>query len=185
MELVSAMITLLLVMDPLGNVPVFISHLANVDERRRPRVVARESLVALGILVAFLLFGPTIMQLLHIKEPSLHLAGGTLLFLISLSMIFPGMCRMSAVEPEQGCGEPFIVPLATPMVAGPSTIATIMIFTSRQPDRLGQWLVALVVAWSVTTTILMLASPLSRLLGRRGLVACERLMGMILTVISV
>jgi multiple antibiotic resistance protein len=185
MEFVSAVLALFLVMDPVGNVPVFTSYLAEVAERRRPRVVVRESIVALVILVAFLLFGPTMMRLLHVEQPSLHLAGGTLLFLISLSMIFPGMCRFTADGEEQGRGEPFIVPLATPFLAGPSTIATIMIFVSREPRLFWQWLAALVVAWALTTMILMLSAPLTRLLGTRWLLACERLMGMILTVIAV
>lgn len=184
MELTSAILTLFLVMDPIGNVPIFLAYLKDLDQRRRTRVVARESLIALGILLAFLLFGPTLLKLLHIERPALHLAGGVLLFLIALGMIFPGAKRLAAGdEPHEG--EPFIVPLATPLLAGPSTMATVMVFVSRQPDRLGSWLVALLVAWALTAVILVLSAWLSRLLGPRGLIACTRLMGMILIVIAV
>jgi len=185
MELLSAILTLFLIMDPVGNVPLFVSYLKDVDERRRPKIVRRESLIALAILVFFLLFGRILLEVLRLGAPSLHISGGVLLFLIALGMIFPGIARISVATESQRTGEPFIVPLATPFIAGPSSIAAIMIFISKEPERFWEWLGALVVAWGLTTTILMLSSPLSRLLGPRGLVACERLMGMILTVVSV
>ncbi len=124
------------------------------------------------------------MGLLHIGPASLHISGGVLLFLISVGMIFPGPGHVgvSFVQPVEG--EPFIVPLATPFFAGPSTMATIMIF-SAQPERLWLWTVALVVAWMAAAAILLLSSRLSRFSGLRGLMACERLMGMILTVVAV
>jgi multiple antibiotic resistance protein len=185
MELFSAILTLFLVMDPLGNVPVFLSYLKDVDERRRMRVVVRESAIALVILLVFLFFGPKLMGLLHVSQESLHISGGVVLFLISIGMIFPGPGHLGIALEERGEGEPFIVPLATPFLAGPSTMATIMIFSSGQPERLQLWTGALVVAWVLTTLILMLSSRLSRFLGPRGLRACERLMGMILTVVAV
>ena len=143
-----------------------------------------ESCIALGILLFFLLFGPALLHLLRIQPAALHIAGGVLLFLIAVGMIFPGSLHIggSDVPPAE---EPFLVPLATPLLAGPSAIATIMIFSSRQPERLATWFAALVAAWVATTAILMLAPRLSRLLGHRGLIACERLMGMTLTVIAV
>lgn len=185
MELPSAILTLFLIMDPIGNVPLFVSYLKDVEERRRPKVIRRESLIALAILVFFLLFGRILLHVLRLGTPSLHIAGGVLLFLIALGMIFPGIARISISTESQRTGEPFIVPLATPFIAGPSSIATIMIFISKEPERFWAWLAALIVAWVLTTTILLLSAPLSRLLGPRGLVACERLMGMILTVVSV
>ena len=185
MELISAILTLFLIMDPVGNVPLFMSQLKNVDERRRSWVVARESFFALLILCIFLFFGPALTSLLHIGQPALYIAGGVLLFLIALSMIFPGILNTTSKPDENAGGEPFIVPLATPFVAGPSTMATIMIFTSGRPDLIWQWFIALVIAWGLSAVILMGSSYLSRLLGQRGLQACERLMGMILTVIAV
>jgi multiple antibiotic resistance protein len=122
---------------------------------------------------------------LHIGHESLHIAGGVLLFLISVGMIFPGQWHLMFNAERSQDNEPFIVPLATPLLAGPSTIATLMIFASRRPDQLWQTGAAVIVAWFATAAILMFSPALSRVLGRRGLVACERLMGMVLTVIAV
>jgi multiple antibiotic resistance protein len=185
MDLTSAILLLFLVMDPIGNVPVFMSYLKDVKEERRTWIVARESIVAFAILLAFLLFGPSLMNLLAIGRESLYISGGVLLFLISVGMIFPNHSHLGGVGDAESEGEPFIVPLAVPMVAGPSTMATIMIFSSRPEEPFRLWLFALFIAWVLTTTILMFAPWLSRLLGQRGLRACERLMGMVLTVVAV
>ena len=185
MDLASAILTLFLIMDPIGNVPAFLGYLRHVEERRRARVVLRESIIALLILMFFLFGGQTLAHLLRIEPPALHISGGVLLFLISLGMIFPGATHVGTAHEPTTESEPFIVPLATPLLAGPSCIATIMIFISNEPQRLPQWLLALVVAWVLTTLILLLAPRLSRLLGPRGLTACERLMGMILIVVAV
>jgi multiple antibiotic resistance protein len=184
MEVVSLGLTLFLVMDPLGNVPVFLACLRGVDDRRKLRVVIRESIFALFILLAFLFFGLTLTRILHIGPEALHIAGGVLLFIISLGMIFPRQNFPSPVD-HPGEEEPFIVPLATPLIAGPSCIATLMVFASRQPGQIGLYAAILVAAWIPATLILMASAPISRLLGHRGLAACERLMGMILTVIAV
>jgi multiple antibiotic resistance protein len=184
-SLATAMLTIFMVMDPIGNVPVFLGLLKDVEEGRRTWIVARESVFALLILLFFLFFGPTLMELLHIQPPSLFISGGVLLFVIALGMIFPNIMHRGPGEESQIEGEPFIVPLATPLLAGPSTMATIMIFTSRQPQQLVRWMVALCMAWVIATVILLLSPRLSRFLGRRGLQACERLMGMILTVVAV
>jgi multiple antibiotic resistance protein len=176
-------------MDPLGNVPVFMSYLKDVKEDRRTWIVWRESVIALLILLLFLLFGPTLMSLLEIHSASLHISGGVLLFLISVGMIFPGSGHIGIQTNGQANGktdgEPFIVPLAVPFIAGPSTMATIMIFSSQPEVFRGFWVGALVAAWVLTTAILMLSPWFSRLLGPRGLHACERLMGMVLTVLAV
>jgi len=184
MKLVSAILTLFLVMDPIGNVPVFMSYLKDVKEGRRARVVARESVFALLILLSFLFFGPALMSVLGIAKESLYISGGVLLFLISVGMIFPGSGHLGMLTDDATEGEPFIVPLAVPLVAGPSSMATIMIFAS-QPESLWLWVEALVAAWALTAAILMLAPGFSRILGPRGLRACERLMGMVLTVLAV
>jgi multiple antibiotic resistance protein len=185
MKLTSAILLLFLVMDPIGNIPVFMGYLKDVKEERRLLIVARESFIALGILMAFLLLGPELMALLAITRESLYISGGVLLFLISVGMIFPGTSHLGTHADPETEGEPFIVPLAVPFVAGPSTMAMIMIFRSNPDEPFSLWLTALFVAWVLTATILMLAPGLSRLLGRRGLTACERLMGMVLTVVAV
>ncbi len=184
MKLLSAFLTLFIIMDPIGNIPIFMCYLKDVREDRKTWVVARECVFALLILLFFLFGGPWLTRLLAIGPESLYIAGGVLLFLISVGMIFPGQSHASVPLDEPVEGEPFIVPLAVPFVAGPSTMATIMIFSS-QEEPTWFWVVALAAAWSLTTALLLLAPSLSRLLGRRGLRACERLMGMVLTVVAV
>lgn len=186
MKLLSAILTLFFIMDPIGNVPVFVAFLKDVREGRRTWVVARESLFALLVLLAFLFFGPSLMQLLGISQASLFISGGVLLFLVAVGMIFPSPVHLVALpdRPDDGDGEPFFVPLAVPLIAGPSTMATIMIFSSQQ-ENLWVWLAALVTAWILTTAILLLSPWLCRRLGPRGLRASERLMGMVLTVLAV
>jgi multiple antibiotic resistance protein len=185
MQLLSAVLTLFLVMDPIGNVPMFMVYLRDVKGRRKLWVVARESIIALAVLLFFLFFGRQLMSLLGIGQESLHIAGGVLLMLISLEMIFPGRWQLGSLvgEESEGEGEPFIVPLAIPLIAGPSTMATIMILSS-QPG-LWNWVSGLVIAWVCSTAILLLASRFSWILGPRGLQAAERLMGMILTLVAV
>ena len=180
---VSAVFMLTLVMDPLGNIPMFISALKDVPADRKRAVLARELLIALGVMLFFLLFGKYIVSFLAIDPTAMSVAGGIVLFLIALQMIFPTQHAQFGGSPE---GEPFIVPLAIPLVAGPSTLTTVLLFSLREPGKLGHWAVVVVVAWLVTAAILgALADSLSRLLGRRGLMAMEKLMGMILTTISV
>ena len=185
MELLSAILTLFLVMDPIGNVPFFVSAFKDVEQSRRIWVVARECIIALLVLLVFLFFGPALMLLLGIGQASLHISGGVVLFIISVGIIFPSQSHLGSLSDKELENEPFIVPLAIPFIAGPSTMATIMILGSRKPDQ--PWLLAgvLVAAWILTATILMLSAPLSRILGRHGLKASERLMGMILAVVAV
>lgn len=182
MTLLSAVILLFLVMDPLGNVPVFLTVLQDVDSSKRNKIVFRELIIAFCVLAFFLLGGRYILVLLQITEPSLSIAGGIILFLIALKMIFPIHEGTFGESPE---GEPFIVPLAIPLVAGPSAITTVLLLATREPTRLTEWFLALVCAWVLTAAILLLSTTLSRFLGKRGLVALQRLMGMLLTTIAV
>jgi MarC family membrane protein len=181
MSIVSSALLLLLVMDPLGNIPAFLSALKDVDPRRQHRIVVRELLIALVIMIVFLFAGQVVLGLFHISESALTIAGGVILFLIALRMVFPSADRPG----EDVTGEPFIVPLAIPFVAGPSLLATELLLMSRQPERWRDWLLALAGAWLATAIILMLASRLRAFLSQKGLVAMERLMGMILVAIAV
>lgn len=181
MTLLSATILLFLVMDPLGNVPPFVAALARVAPERRTRVVARELLIALAALVLFLFGGRSALDLLGIREESIAIAGGIVLFLISMRMLFPG----SMGSDEQIEGEPFIVPLAIPFVAGPSALATLLLLAGREGARPTVLLGALLLAWAASAIILLAAPLLQRALGERGLVALERLMGLLLVALSV
>lgn len=182
MTLYTAIITLILVMDPLGNIPVFLSILSHVKPKRRRFIILREALIAYFILLFFLLFGQHILQGMHISQPALAIAGGIILFLIAIRMIFPDNTQEDKTKESL---EPFIVPLAIPLIAGPSTMAMVMLLASQAPYNMSRWISALSIAWFITTFILLFAGLLSRFLGIRGLIAIERLMGMILTTMAV
>lgn len=181
-SLLTITVTLILVMDPLGNIPIFLSVLHSVDPKRRPGIIIRECVIAFFILTIFLFFGQHILHALGISMSALSIAGGIILFLIALRMIFPANNEDS--QREASYGEPFIVPLAIPLVAGPSAIATILLFASHDV-HLGWLLIALALATSVSLIILLFSEQLRKLLGKKGLVAIERLMGMVLTTIAV
>lgn len=180
-KILSASLLLFLVMDPLGNIPVFLGVLERVSESRRQRIIARELAVALLALILFLAIGEPFLDFAGIRQESLSVAGGIVVFLIALRMIFPATMR-TAPEDEID-GEPFIVPLAIPLIAGPSAFATLLLLSSQTTTlTLG---LALVLAWASTAAILLASSWLRRLLGRRGLIAMERLMGMVLVALAV
>jgi multiple antibiotic resistance protein len=181
MTIASAAFLLFLVMDPLGNIPFFLSALARVEPSRRVWVVTRELAVAYVVLVLFLFVGSPLMRLMHISEPALTIAGGVILFLIALRMVFPSAHGMQ----EETDGEPFIVPLAIPYVAGPSALATVILMMSKAPEDWPKWLAAVTLAWGVSAVIIAGGSALSRVLGHKGLVAMERLMGMVLVAVAV
>jgi len=182
MDVLSTALTLLLVMDPLGNIPNFMAALKGVPEARRSRIILRECLFALGILLAVFAGGRGFMAAFHLSSEALRISGGIMLFLIAIRMIFPshGLDR-----PEQPEEEPFIVPLATPLIAGPSLIATIMILAGNPANPRAGILIAIVSSWLLSTLILLSAPFFSRILRRRGLMAVERLMGMLLIVVAV
>ena len=182
MTLVSAAVLLFLVMDPLGNLPVFLSALKRVPPERQTRVVLREMIFALIALLLFLLLGGHLLRLLGLSEPALGVAGGVILMLIALRMIFPS--RETSME-EDVDSEPFIVPLAIPYVAGPSALATVLLLMTREPGRWLEWVLALLLAWSACLPIMLLSGTLRRWLGVRGLIAVERLMGLVLVTIAV
>jgi MarC family membrane protein len=178
----SAVVILLLVMDPIGNIPLFVSVLRPVEAARRTRVILRECAIAFVVLLAFVFFGAAILGVLGLSDPSLTIAGGLILFLIALRMIFH---RPDGIFGDTVSGEPFIVPLAIPSIAGPAAIATVMLLVSRAPQRLLEWCVAVSVAMLVTVALLVSADRLAKLAGAQGLLAFERLMGLILTAIAV
>ena len=182
MTLYSATITLILVMDPLGNIPLFLSVLNHVEPKKRQRIILRETFIAFIILTLFLFFGQYILEGMHISEAALQIAGGIILFLIAIRMIFPEDRHEDKSRPMN---DPFIVPLAVPLVAGPSTMALVMLLANQAPYDMFRWFIALTIAWFVTTIILVFADFLRKMLGQRGLTAIERLMGMLLTTMAV
>ena len=182
MTLLSAAVLLFLVMDPLGNVPLFLAALRHVPPERYRRIIVRDLLIALAIMVGFLFAGKYLLDVLNVSAAALPAAGGVILLLIAMRMIFPSSERTLHEEVRE---EPFIVPLAVPYTAGPSVLATELLLMSREPDRWPIWLAAVGLAWLASVVILYLASDLRKLLGERGLTALERLMGMILVIVAV
>lgn len=181
-DLISAFVLLFLVLDPLGNLPVVASLLKQVDTKRRARVVARECLIAYLILLAFMFGGRQFLDVMHLSEISLSIAGGVILFMIAINMVFKSS---ESVFGESLDHEPFIVPLAIPLIAGPSALATVMLMVSREPAKLGVWVGAMTAAMLVSATLLILGEKIEKLLGKRAMEAIERLMGLILTAIAV
>ena len=180
-DILAVAVTLFFVMDPLGNIPIFNAVLARFDPRTRSRIVARELIIALVILLVFLFAGNPVMKFLGLTQPTLSLSGGILLFIIALRMIFP---KPSGADDEEVV-DPFIVPLAMPLVAGPSTIAILLLLSSSQPARIWEWGLALLLAWIAATVILACSPWIMKALGDRGVRALERLMGMLLVLLAV
>jgi multiple antibiotic resistance protein len=182
MDTLSAAVMLFLIMDPLGNLPIFTSVLKVIEPKRRRIILVRELLVALIILFIFLFSGQAILDFLNVGQETIRIAGGVILFLIGLKMIFPqpgGVTGLAVGE------EPFIVPLAVPMIAGPSTLAALILLSNQDPTRMVDWSIALAAAWVVSAVILLFSGLFHKLLGERGLSAVERLMGMILIMIAI
>ena len=182
MDTFSAAFMLWLIMDPLGNMPVFLSVLKQVPEHRRSKVIFRELLISYAVLLAFLFFGESILQFLNLKTESIGIAGAIVLFIIAIRMIFRDKNGVMGELPD---GEPFIVPLAIPFIAGPTTIAALMLLSSSEPERFNDWFIALTAAWLATTVLLLSAPYFLRVLSQRGLEAIERLMGLLLIAIAV
>ncbi len=179
---ISATVLLLLVADPLGNIPIFVAALRGVPSKRRPAVILRECLIAFAILLLFMFIGHRFMDALGLSDVSLQIGGGVILFLIALRMVFPVPEGIFGSSPG---GEPFIVPLAIPALAGPSALATVLLLVSRDPGRLFEWIAALAIAISTSAVVLVFAEKLQKRLGERAVIAFERLMGLVLTVIAV
>lgn len=180
-DLLSAVITLFLIMDPLGNVPIFLSVLKSVPPERRRKVLVREVLIAYLVLLVFLLLGDAMLRVMQIEQETISIAGGIVLFIIALRMIFP-QTRAHGALPE---GEPLVVPLAIPLIAGPSALAALLLLQRADTGGSGALWLAMTIAWLLTAAILVAAPFFYRVLGERGLMAMERLMGMVLVMISV
>lgn len=181
-EFLSAVVLLILVLDPVGNLPLVSSLLSRVEPARRRRIVLRECAIAYVLLLAFMFGGQRLLDLMHLSEISLSIAGGVILFMIAIRMVFG---TTEGAFGDTLDKEPFIVPLAVPFIAGPSALATVMLMVSKEPAKTLTWVAALTVVMVVTAAILALGERIERLIGKRAVQALERLMGLILTAIAV
>lgn len=181
LSLISATILLLVVLDPIGNIPIFISTVEQLEPNRRVWVITRECFIAYLILILFAVQGNRIMGWMHLSEYALGISGGIVLFIIALRMIFrhPDGLFGDTIE-----GEPLIFPLAVPMFAGPSAIAIVLLMTTKAPDRLPEWILAITIASAITTIVLGVGSYVNKLIGKRGMRAMETLLGLLLTAIA-
>jgi len=146
-------------------------------------MAAREVGIAFAVLFAFMFLGGSFLQVMHLSERSLEVAGGVILLIIAIRMIF-GSAGESAYGIEPG-REPFIFPLAVPLLAGPSAMATVLLLASRQPERIFDWIGALTAAMLVSGLTLLLADRIRKILGDSVVSAIEKLMGLVLTAIAV
>ncbi|KGY11004.1 membrane protein [Vibrio tubiashii] len=181
MDIFSAATMLFLIMDPLGNLPIILSILKHLDPKRRRKVLIRELFFALGILMLFLFAGKSILDFLHVQPETLSISGGIILFIIAIKMIFPSGGSITGLAAGE---EPFIVPMAIPMIAGPSVLAALLLLSSQHPDNLLELSASVMLAWGASFIILMFYNFFHRVLGERGLKAVERLMGLLLIMIS-
>ena len=177
----SATILLILITDPVGNIPIFANALKHVAPERRARVILREILIAFFLLLTFMFVGEGFLKVMNLSELSLQIGGGVILFLIALRMVFPPPATLEAESFEQ----PLIVPLAVPAIAGPSALATVLLLVSQQPERRLDWIAALCVTMLISAVVLVSAERIQRLIGSRLVVAVERLMGLVLVSVAI
>lgn len=182
-DFLSALVLLLLVLDPFGSLPIFISVMRTVEPSRRTRVALREVTIAFSVLAVFMFAGEAFLSVMRLSERSLEVAGGAILLIIAIRMIFASGGEIYAAE--GGGREPFIFPLAVPLLAGPSAMATVLLLASRQPERMGEWVGALTVAMVVSGVVLLAADRIRKLLGSSMVAAIEKLMGLVLTAVAV
>lgn len=181
MNLINLTIVLFLIMDPVGNISSFLNLLKDQPKERRKRIIIREMLIALVAMFAFSFLGEFVFNILGLSEKTLKLASGVILFLVAIKILFPSIDSLRANLPS---GEPFITPLAIPLIAGPSLLATIMLFTNLEPSQ-PMMLGAILLAWLLAVIVLLSGSSLQRIIGGNGLMACERLMGMVLVMLAI
>jgi MarC family membrane protein len=178
----SAFILLLLVLDPFGSLPIFIPIMRDVPKGKRSLVAIREVLIAFGVLLAFMFFGQSFLEVMRLSERSLEVAGGVILLMVAIRMIFSVEGGVYGVPEGK---EPLIFPLAVPLLAGPSAMATVLLLASRQPERIGAWIGALACAMAVSGVVLLSSDRIRRLVGDSVVSAVEKLMGLVLTAIAV
>ncbi|MCB1111831.1 MAG: antibiotic transporter [Chlamydiales bacterium] len=181
MTLFSITLVLFLIMDPLGNISSFLNMLKDESPTRQRLIIFREMSIALAAMVLFNFIGDYIFDFLKVSEVTVRLSSGVILFLIAVQIIYPSVNSLRENLPEV---KPFIIPLAIPLIAGPSLLATIMLYAHLQPSNL-LMLYAIFLAWIAATIVMLLSKELFRILGNNGLVACEKLMGMILVLLAI
>lgn len=181
MSIWSIALTLFLVANPIGNIPAFVALLKEFDFHRQKKILFRESIFSFAIAMFFLFIGDQFLRIIQVQQYAVNISGGTLLFLVSLNMIFPPKPNSSTTAKPI---EPFIVPIATPLITGGGVLSTIMIYSAREQNDLKIALSA-TIAWIAVTIVVVSSAYLQKILGRSGLLALEQLMGMILSMMAI
>lgn len=181
-SIISTAIVLTFILDPFGNVPLILTILKDVDRKKHRKIIAREMVIGLIILLVFLFAGRNFLNLFHLETTAVQIAGGLIFLIIGLKLIFPPAGGGNMFSSH---GEPFIVPIAMPMVAGPSALATLIVMSNQQKDHIPELFLALLIAWGISAAVLLSAPLFLRILRKRGLMALERLMGMLLLMMAV
>jgi multiple antibiotic resistance protein len=181
-SIIGTAVLLMFILDPFGNVPLLLAILKGVDEKKKKFIIIRESLFGLVILLTFFFFGEAFLNIFHLETAAVTIAGGVIFFVIALKMIFPGEKGNVALF---GLEDPFIVPIAIPLIAGPSALATLLIMTKSYSENFWELFASLMLAWSFSTMVLYMSPVLYKILREKGLSALEKLMGMLLLMLSV
>ena len=182
-SIISTMLLLLFVLDPFGNIPLLLSILKNATPKQRYKIIIRESIIGLMILMVFFFFGEKFLNIFHLQTESITIAGGIIFFIISLKMIFPNAHGDSIFATKEE--DPLVVPIAMPLIAGPGALATILVLVQTNQEHLPSLFVSLFLAWIISGAILLFSPLFYKVLKNKGLTALERLMGMLLLIMAV
>lgn len=180
----STAVLIFFILDPFGNVPLLLSILKNIDKHKHSKIIIREMLIGLLILVIFLFFGEQFLSLFHLETQAITIAGGIIFFVISLKMIFPDPNGVDMFATNKD-DEPLVVPIAVPMIAGPAALATLLVLAKTNAQHSGALFISLFLAWGLAAVVLLFSPNLYNILKKKGLKALERLMGMLLLIMSV
>jgi len=181
-SIIGTAVLLMFILDPFGNVPILLAILKDVDEKKKKFIIIRESIFGLIILLTFFFFGEAFLNIFHLETAAVTIAGGVIFFVIALKMIFPGEKGNVALF---GVQDPFVVPIAIPLIAGPSALATLLVMTKSYSDHFWPLFASLMLAWAGSTFILYISPFLYKILKEKGLSALEKLMGMLLLMLAV
>lgn len=181
LSLLTIILTLLCIMDPLGNLSCVVNLTEGIEPRRQKKILLREMLLALACMLLFNFIGDFLLNYLELSSIAVRLSAGVILFLVAIKVLFPASNSIRNSLPK---GEPFLVPLAIPLIAGPSLLATIMLYANMETCK-SMMPTAILIAWMVCVVILFSAHRISKILGKNGLSACERLMAMLLVMLAI